>query len=146
MEITGEAKAVEHQPDVHPFDTVLGYLRAYAYEVIPSPIVCGMAGISEGAFRARLNKGNLRPSYIYFGLRTIQVVPVEQVEAEFFPDGFDSEALEELAFGRTNDSFIPMKAHFLRVLFAGFTDMGAVKRAVMAETYKRGKNRNQDRE
>ena len=145
MEITSDAETMEERPDAHPSDMILEFLRTYSFEVIPSPIVCGMAGISEGAFRARINKGRMRPQYIHFGLRTIQVVPVKDVEAEFFPDGFDSEALEELAFGRANDSFTPMvresEAHWLRVLFAGLTDMGSVKRAAMAQTYKHGKGR-----
>ena len=114
-------------------------LRAISFDVIPATIVCGMAGISEGAYRARLKY--LRPSYIYFGLRMIQVVPVEDVVKEFFPDGLGDEAREELAFGLDNDSLIISKTGYVfRVLFAGFSDIGAVKRAAMAHTYKHGKN------
>ena len=61
-------------------------LRTIAFSVIPATIVCGLARISEGAYRARLK--HLRPTFIYFGLRTIQVVPVEDVLREFFPDGW----------------------------------------------------------
>ena len=117
-------------------------LRGLAIEVIPSTIVCGMAGISEGAYRARLNKRTLSPWWVHFGLRSIQVVPVTQVVSEFFPDGLESEAAEELAFGRDNDSFIISdEGDCFRVLFAGFTDMGAVKRTAMAKAYKHGKGR-----
>ena len=116
-------------------------LRAMSFDVIPATIVCGMAGISEGAYRARLKQGQLRPSYIYFGLRMIQVVPVEDVLREFFPDGLDEEAEEELMFGLVNDSLIVSKAgNVFRVLFAGFTEMGEVKRAAMKHAYKHGKN------
>ena len=80
-------------------------LRAMSFDVIPATIVCGMAGISEGAYRARLKQGQLRPSYIYFGLRMIQVVPVEDVLREFFPDGLDEEAEEELMFGPSQRQF-----------------------------------------
>ena len=114
-------------------------LRAMSFDVIPATIVCGMAGISEGAYRARLKY--LRPSSIHFGLRTIQVVPVEDVLKEFFPDGLNDEVEEELMFGLVNDSLIVSKAgNVFRVLFAGFSDIGAVKRAAMAHTYKHGKN------
>ena len=114
-------------------------LRAMSFDVIPATIVCGMAGISEGAYRARLK--HLRPSSIHFGLRTIQVVPVEDVLKEFFPDGLNNEVEEELMFGLVNDSLIVSKAgNVFRVLFAGFSDIGAVKRAAMAHTYKHGKN------
>ena len=116
-------------------------LRAMSFDVIPATIVCGMAGISEGAYRARLKQGQLSPTYIYFGLRMIQVVPVDEVLREFFPDGLDEEAEEELMFGLVNDSLIVSKAgNVFRVLFAGFTDIGAVRRAAMAHTYKHGKN------
>ena len=37
-------------------------LRTKAFSVIPATIVCGMAGISEGAYRARLKQGLLSPS------------------------------------------------------------------------------------
>ena len=116
-------------------------LRAMSFDVIPATIVCGMAGISEGAYRARLKQGQLRPSYIYFGLRTIQVVPVEDVLREFFPGGLNEEVMEELDFGLVNDSLIISKAgNCFRVLFAGFSDIGAVKRAAMKHAYKHGKS------
>ena len=117
-------------------------LRAMSFDVIPSTIVCGMAGISEGAYRVRLKQGQLRTRFVHFGLRIIQVVPVEDVIAVFFPDGPDEEVREELAFGFNNDSLIISDAgHCFRVLFAGFTDMGIVKRTAMAKAYKHGKGR-----
>ena len=114
-------------------------LRSISFDLIPATIVCGMAGISEGAYRARLK--HLRPRYIYFGLRMIQVVPVDDVVQEFFPDGLEEEAQAELMFGLVNDSLIIDKdGNVFRVLFAGFSDMGEVKRAAMAHAYKHGKN------
>ena len=69
------------------------------------------------------------------------MVPVEDVLKEFFPDGLNDEVEEELMFGLVNDSLIVSKAgNVFRVLFAGFSDIGAVKRAAMAHTYKHGKN------
>ena len=122
------------------FDLEKG-LRAISFVVIPATIVCGMAGISEGAYRARLKQGQLKPTYIYFGLRMVQVVPLDEVLQAFFPDGVDEEVEEELVFGFKNDSFIISEAGYVfRVLFAGFADIGAVKRAAMAHTYKHGKN------
>ena len=116
-------------------------LRAMSFDVIPATIVCGMAGISEGAYRARVKQGQLSVTYIHFGLRMIQVVPVGEVLNVFFPDGLDEEAEEELAFGLDNDSLIISKqGNVFRVLFAGFSEIGAVKRAAMAHSYKHGKN------
>ena len=117
-------------------------LRAMSYDVIPATIVCGMAGISEGAYRARIKQGQLKPAYVHFGLRMIRVVPVSEVLNVFFPDGLEEEVMEELAFGLDNDSLIISKAgHCFRVLFAGFSDIGAVKRAAMKHAYKHGKSR-----
>ena len=116
-------------------------LRAMSFDVMPATIVCGMAGISEGAYRARLKRGQLGVRYIHFGLRMIQVVPVDEVLREFFPDGLDEEAEEEFMFGLVNDSLIISKeGNVFRVLFAGFTEISAVKRAAMAHAYKHGKN------
>ena len=117
-------------------------LRAMSFDVIPATVVCGMAGISEGAYRARIKQGQLKPAYVHFGLRMIQVVPVSEVLEVFFPDGLDEDVMEELDFGLHNDSLIISdKGHCFRVLFAGFADMGAVKRAAMAHAYKHGKGR-----
>ena len=116
-------------------------LRNMSSDVIPATIVCGMAGISEGAYRARLKQGQLSPTYIHFGLRMIQVVPLDEVLREFFPDGPDEEAMEELAFGLDNDSLIISKTgNVFRVLFAGFSKISAVKQAAMKHAYKHGKN------
>ena len=144
-EVKVEETTDPKEPYVSDNARVLEYLRARALEVIPATIVCGMAGISEGALRARLKKGTMDALYIHFGLRSIQVVPVEQVVREFFPDGLDEEATEELEFGRRCDSFTPMYGTFLRVLFAGRTDMGAVRRAAMKESYKHGRGNGRGR-
>ena len=116
-------------------------LRKIAVAVIPATIVCGMAGISEGAYRARVKQGQLGLRYVYFGLRMIQVVQLDEVLREFFPDGPDEEVSEELLFGWGNDSLIiDDNGLVCRVLFAGFADMGQVKRTAMAHAYKHGKN------
>ena len=116
-------------------------LRAMALLVIPATIVCGMAGISEGAYRARLKQGQLDPRYVHFGLRTIQVVPMVQVKEVFFPDGWDQEASEELAFGLANDSLIISEAGYCyRVLFAGFTAVDALRQVAMKHAYKHGRS------
>ena len=116
-------------------------LRELAIVVIPATIVCGLAGISEGAYRARVKQGQLGLRYVSFGLRMVQVVQLDEVIREFFPDGLEGEAEEELLFGWDNDSLIiDNNGLVCRVIFAGFADMGAVKRAAMAHAYKHGKN------
>ena len=135
-----------NQIGAHPFDALLELMRASSFDVMPSTIVSGMGGISEGALRARIKQGRMRPRWIYFGLRCIQVIPVKEVMAEFYPEGPDTEAADTLAFGRASDSFVPMVTEsgavsWVRVLFAGFADMGSVKRAALAEAYKHGKGR-----
>ena len=111
-----------------------------AVEVMPATVVCGWAGISEGALRARQRQGHLLPVYIHVGLRAIQVLQVADVVAEFFPDGLDQEGCEELELGRSNDSFTFSDTGAVwRILHAGLTKPERVRAAMMKAAYKHGK-------
>ena len=116
---------------------VLELMREHAFEVIPSTMVCGWAGISEGAFRPRLKR--MRPAYVHVGTRAIQVVPLADALAEFFPDGLDQEAQEELDLGRANDCFMFLNGEPMRLLHAGMVKPDVARRAAMRHTYKHGK-------
>ena len=99
-----------------------------------------MAGISEGALRARQRQGRLPPVYIHVGLRAIQVLQVSDVVDEFFPDGLDEEGQEELELGRGNDSFTFSESGAVwRILHAGLTKPERVRAALMKAAYRHGK-------
>jgi hypothetical protein len=118
-----------------------------AVEVIPATVVCGWAGISEGALRARQRQGRLPPVYIHVGLRAIQVLQVSDVVDEFFPDGLDEEGQEELELGRGNDSFTFSESGAVwRILHAGLTKPERVRAALMKAAYKHGKGAKRDRD
>ena len=130
--------------DVSERETVKTWLRekSGAVEVIPATVVCGWAGISEGALRARQRQGRLLPVYIHVGLRAIQVLQVSDVVDEFWPDGLDQEGEEELILGRANDSFTFSDSGAVwRILHAGVTPPKRVWAALMKEAYKHGKGR-----
>ncbi len=132
--------AIDTGKDVEVRDAVRNYLREQSVEVMPATVVCGWAGISEGALRGRQAKGRLIPAYIHVGLRAIQVLRVEDVVQEFFPDGLDQEAQEELDLGRANDSFTFSERGWVwRILHAGLVKPEKMRLAMMKETYKHGK-------
>ena len=113
-----------------------------AVEVIPATVVCGWAGISEGALRAKQRQGRIPPVYIHVGLRAIQVLQVSDVVAEFWPGGLDQEERDELILGRANDSFTFLDSGAVwRILHAGLTPPDRVRAALMKEAYKHGKGR-----
>ena len=112
-------------------------------EVIPATVVCGWAGISEGALRGRQRQGRLLPVYIHVGLRAIQVLALSDVLDEFFPNGLDEEAQEELDIGRGNDSFTFTESGAVwRILHAGLTKPELVRAALMKAAYRHGKGGN----
>ena len=130
-------------------DAVKTWLReeSGAVEVIPATVVCGWAGISEGALRARQRQGRLPPVYLHVGLRAIQVLQVSHVVDEFFPDGLDEEGQEELELGRGNDSFTFSESGAVwRILHAGLTKPERVRAALMKAVYKHGKGGKLDRD
>ena len=133
-------------------DEVLDYLRATAFEVIPASVVCGWAGISEGAYRARQRNYRsspnlfLQPIYVHIGLRAVQVVKLQDVIDEFFPDGLSEEDEEELAIGRNNDSFFfTERGNCFRVLHVGMVQPDQLRLQMMKDAYKHGRGRQQER-
>ena len=130
---------------------VLDYLRETAFEVIPVSMVCGWAGISEGAFRARQRNYRrsrslfLQPIFVHFSLRAVQVVKLQDVIDEFFPDGLSEEGEEELAIGRNNDSFFfTERGNCFRILHVGMVEPERIRLQMMKDAYKHGKGRQQE--
>lgn len=117
---------------------VLEWLRDNAEVLLPVPMVCGLAGISESSLK--YHREAVPVCYVTVGLRMILAVKARDVMDTFFPDGsLTDEARDFYEVGLKTECFtFAPDGQLYRILYAGMMEWSKAELHIMRDKYKRG--------